>query len=310
MTVRLKCGRSMRSLTLLLLMTAANAQAIYKYRDDEGHWVYTDRKPSNDSESLEFKWHAPSPRIFVERVSRGNRSVLRAVNECLCTVEFGVRVTEPKNVRVPQLGIYRATLASRTQAELMEIAPTGVGAPSYGYDWMYVLGAPGTRHVPDQPYRVPFALGQTVLVSQAYPSNITHIDAPSEYAVDLVAPDGTPVFAARGGVVIDTAHDRYRGGIAVATLDQANFVQILHDDGTVAIYAHLHWDSIRVEPGQRVQRGEYIADAGNTGFSSGPHLHFAVLRNAGLQSQSVPIQFAGANATAITPQTGMKLTAY
>src|SRR3974390_401237 len=79
MTVRLKCGRSMRSLTLLLLITAANAQASYKYRDDEGHWVYTDRKPSNDSESLEFKWHAPSPRIFVERVSRGNRSVLRAV---------------------------------------------------------------------------------------------------------------------------------------------------------------------------------------------------------------------------------------
>jgi septal ring factor EnvC (AmiA/AmiB activator) len=50
-------------------------------------------------------------------------------------------------------------------------------------------------------------------------------------------------------------------------LDQANMVEILHDDGTIGVYAHLHWDSVRVRPGQHVQhvqRGEYIADSGNT----------------------------------------------
>jgi len=305
-------ARASRLLYLLLFMAAtAAAQSVYKYRDDQGHWVYTDHKPSDTaSESIEFKQSTPSPKILVERIVRGNDVVLRAINECLCTVEFGVRVTEPQNVRVSQPGVYRATLAARSQAELMQISPTGVGAPSYGYDWMYVLGAPGTRHRPDQPYRVPFAVGQTVTVSQAYPSTITHIDPASEYAVDIAVTDGTPVFAARGGVVIDIAHDHYRGGLAAAALDQANYIQILHDDGTVGLYAHLHWDSIRVQPGQKVQRGEYIANAGNTGFSSGPHLHFAVLRNAGLQTQSVPLQFAGANGTAITPQTGLKLTAY
>jgi murein DD-endopeptidase MepM/ murein hydrolase activator NlpD len=296
---------------LLLLSSTVAAQAIYKYRDADGHWVYTDRKPGDgSSELIELKQSAVSPKIFVERIARGDRSVLRAVNECLCTVEFGVHVTEPKNVDVPDLGILRATLAARSQVELMEIAPTGVGAPSYGYDWMYVLGAPGTRHAPDQPYRVPFAIGQTVLVSQAYPSNITHIDRSSEYAVDLVVPEGTPVYAARGGVVIDRAHDHYQGGITPSALDQANFIQILHDDGTVAIYAHLQWDSIRVQPGQQIRRGDYIANAGSTGFSSGPHLHFAVLRNAGLQTQSVPLQFSGANGVAVEPRTGMRLTVY
>jgi murein DD-endopeptidase MepM/ murein hydrolase activator NlpD len=84
----------------------------------------------------------------------------------------------------------------------------------------------------------------------------------------------------------------------------------LHDDGTIAIYAHLHWDSVRVQAGQHVQRGEYIADSGNTGFTTGPHLHFAVIRNAGSQAVSVPIQFSGPAATAVTPQQHMMLTAY
>ena len=58
----------------------------------------------------------------------------------------------------------------------------------------------------------------------------------------------------------------------------------------MAIYAHLNWDSIRVRPGQIVKRGEYIADSGNTGVSSGPHLHFVVQRNAGLMHESLPIE--------------------
>jgi murein DD-endopeptidase MepM/ murein hydrolase activator NlpD len=76
------------------------------------------------------------------------------------------------------------------------------------------------------------------------------------------------------------------------------------------VYGHLHWDSIRVRIGQHVALGEYIADSGNTGFSSGPHLHFAVWRNAGEEDVSLPLQFAGPPGTAVTPVTGTELTAY
>jgi murein DD-endopeptidase MepM/ murein hydrolase activator NlpD len=91
---------------------------------------------------------------------------------------------------------------------------------------------------------------------------------------------------------------------------RANIVQILHDDGTYAIYAHLNWNSIRVKAGDRVRRGQYIADSGNTGFSSGPHLHFAVLMNAGMRIVSVPVTFQGKNESAIRPASGRALTAY
>jgi murein DD-endopeptidase MepM/ murein hydrolase activator NlpD len=93
-------------------------------------------------------------------------------------------------------------------------------------------------------------------------------------------------------------------------LDQANVVEVLHDDGTIALYAHLHWDSIRVHTGQHVALGEYLADSGNTGFTTGPHLHFAVWRNAGGVEVSVPVEFAGLGGGAVTARTGELLTAY
>ena len=118
------------------------------------------------------------------------------------------------------------------------------------------------------------------------------------------------MYAAREGTVINARHDFFRGVAAPVMFDQANVIEILHSDGTIAVYGHLHWDSIRVRIGANVARGQYIADSGNTGFTSGPHLHFAVIRNAGTRNVSVPVEFAGIAEVAVTPITQMPLTAY
>jgi len=188
--------------------------------------------------------------------------------------------------------------------------PPPTGKAQIPYDFGYVIGVPGAEHAPKGPYRAPFANARAYMVSQAPPDNFTHIDPSSRYAIDFAMPEGSAVHAAREGVVINVAHRFYKGGLAPSSQDEANFVQILHDDGTNAIYAHLQMDSIRVQPGQRVARGEYIANSGNTGFSSGPHLHFAVLRNAGMRNVSVPLTFAGPGREVVVPRTGATLTAY
>jgi len=75
-----------------------------------------------------------------------------------------------------------------------------------------------------------------------------------------------------------------------------NYVMIRHDDGTLGHYCHLQKDGICVEPGQRVNAGQVIAHSGNTGFSSGPHLHFCVFKTKdGKERVSIPIKFKTAD---------------
>jgi murein DD-endopeptidase MepM/ murein hydrolase activator NlpD len=85
--------------------------------------------------------------------------------------------------------------------------------------------------------------------------------------IDVANSIGTPILAASDGVVIDAGPN---GGYG-------NWVKLRHSDGTVTLYGHL--SSWQVEIGQRVWAGDQIAKMGNTGNSTGPHLHFEVLLN-------------------------------
>ena len=68
-------------------------------------------------------------------------------------------------------------------------------------------------------------------------------------------------------------------------------MRILHDDGTMSVYLHLKHRSVVVSEGQRVRTGELLAKSGNTGNSTGPHLHFVVQKNIGLETVSIPFAF-------------------
>ena len=298
-------------LVLAFLSGWLSAQSAYKYRDSNGQWVFTDQPPAADarSESFNVEHENDALHLSVDRHDDGGSMQLIAVNDCLCSVTFQILIRQSGIAAIPSGADYRATLAPRTR-EIMVQADTGVAKAGLGYAWRTALGSPDAVHKAPRPYRVPFDVGSTYVISQAYPSRFTHTTPESQYAVDIALPDGTPVYAAREGTVINARHDFFRGAADPVMMDQANVIEILHDDGTIGVYAHLRWDSIRVRVGAHVVRGLYIADSGNTGFSSGPHLHFAVIRNAGTADVSVPIQFAGIAEVGVTPETQMQLTAY
>ncbi|MCL7715729.1 M23 family metallopeptidase [Stenotrophomonas mori] len=142
-------------------------------------------------------------------------------------------------------------------------------------------GAPMAA-APAHRYRLAFD-AVPVRVSQGIGGQHSHNDAQNRYAIDFPLPEGTPILAARAGTVMQVAGSR----------DDGTLVRILHGDGSMALYAHLLPGTPEVRPGQRVQAGQRLALSGNSGRSSGPHLHFAVQINAGLALVSVPFRMAG-----------------
>ena len=87
--------------------------------------------------------------------------------------------------------------------------------------------------------------------------------------VDLLAPAGTPVLAAASGTVVGAAPNAGYG----------NWVRIEHAQNVATVYGHLSAFAPGIAAGAKVQRGQVIGFVGNTGRSTGPHLHFEVINN-------------------------------
>jgi len=194
-------------------------------------------------------------------------------------------------------------------------ADRAAGGYNFLFRYSHHFGRVDAVHDPLAAYRLPFLEGQSYSVTQAYGGKLTsHNNRENLYAIDFAMPVGTPIVAARGGIVIDATLRHQEGGFDMRFLDKANTVAIVHDDGTVAEYAHLSHGSELVRTGQRVAVGDLIGHSGNTGYTSGPHLHFIVSKpsvaDGKVTRQSVPVAFhAGDPAVRFAAQSGATLTA-
>ncbi|NQX97687.1 MAG: M23 family metallopeptidase [Flavobacteriales bacterium] len=89
-------------------------------------------------------------------------------------------------------------------------------------------------------------------------------------------PEGTLICAAREGLVIFVKDDSNKRGKTIKYQAFGNYITIYHKDGSLANYFHLQKKGSKVKVGDKVSAGQVIALSGNTGWSSGPHLHFQV----------------------------------
>ncbi|WP_039933371.1 M23 family metallopeptidase [Streptomyces viridochromogenes] len=101
---------------------------------------------------------------------------------------------------------------------------------------------------------------------------------------DFAVPSGTKVLAAHGGTVVKAGGNGAGDGPAYG-----NAIVIKHGNGTYSQYAHL--SKIEVRIGQVVKTGQEIARSGNTGNSSGPHLHFEIRTTPNYGSAVDPVKF-------------------
>jgi murein DD-endopeptidase MepM/ murein hydrolase activator NlpD len=98
--------------------------------------------------------------------------------------------------------------------------------------------------------------------------------------IDFAAPTGTPVYAAGDGKIEKAGR---LGGYG-------NYLRIKHNDTYATAYAHLHRFARGMRPGKRVKQGQVVAYVGTTGRSTGPHLHYEILKY-GKQTNPTQVKF-------------------
>lgn len=207
--------------------------------------------------------------------------------------------------RVAALALYLATLAAGADED------AGGARVSAAAQWSAAmsradvqLGRVDAHHDDGYLYRLPYGDVVTFPIIQGYGAKLSHHGA-ERFTLDFGMPVGTPVHAARDGVVV-LVEDSHDVGCAREECGRfANFVVVLHSDGTTGEYFHLARGSVRVRPGERVARGQWLALSGNTGFSTAPHLHFGVYRTGrDRTTESLAVRFETRSGVITVPRSG------
>jgi hypothetical protein len=208
----------------------------------------------------------------------------------------------------PGLPIPETVTSIIPQAKVDLRPPVILGAPLAGDQWVAVgscCDGPHRRAI--QP------IDGKLYLSQRFAIDFNRLDSANRFssgdpALNTSYPTyGLPVLAVADGTVASAADaypDQVPGkasGITLANAD-GNHVVLDIGGGRYAFYAHLKPGSVRVKRGDRVTRGQQIGEAGNSGSSDGPHLHFHVMNGPSvLASDGMPYVFADFTLTGRIP---------
>ena len=130
------------------------------------------------------------------------------------------------------------------------------------------------------PIYSPWECGKGFSITQGNKGSYSHQAGKKEqYAWDIGMPVGTPIAAPASGTITHIKQDSDIN--CNSSCSHANYVAMSFDNGDAAVFVHLKYKGVPVSIGQHVNRGQIIGYSGNTGWSTGPHLHFQVQQACG-----------------------------
>lgn len=279
---------------LLLFPTAAQAKKIYKFTDEAGVTHFTDRPPATTRPVQETAVKVEQSRMVELRIEgRDSQRQARVFNNFAGPAQIELSIEDVHNIAADPPLPLTVVMQAHEERVLASLQQTDLAQPA-GFELALraIPGSPSAQH-DDTEYRWPLG-AYPVQIHQGFNGDFSHSGDESRFAIDAAADEGTPVLAARDGVVMEVQDDYYGAGLDKEKFaTRANVVRILHRDGSMAVYAHLKPESAGVQAGRHVYAGQKIGESGNTGFSSGPHLHFCIQLNRGMKLVSVPFRMRG-----------------
>ncbi|MCX7100661.1 MAG: peptidoglycan DD-metalloendopeptidase family protein [Methylobacter sp.] len=303
--------KSALAIFILLIFCSLNAagQKLYKFQDKKGIWHFTDKPTANQlkeaQQNIEIRQLKVTSKQLVWLLQKGEERHPQFYirNDYSGPVEVEIEFSQRDNVTAtPDLPKHFVIQPGESDTLFKVNGINEFEAWQISLKYRYIIGRPLPHYQAMTSYFPPIAPDSSFQISQAFGGSYSHFDAQNEYAVDIAMPIGTPVYAARAGMVVEVDDDYFKGGINKAYSSEANNIRIMHDDGAMTIYAHLELEKAQVYPGLTVAAGQLIGYSGNTGFSTGPHLHFAVQINKGMELVSVPFTFYNLSSNAEEPQ--------
>jgi len=212
----------------------------------------------------------------------------RVQNDEPVPVTIGLDFRDVRNLRPPAEPVRRVVAPHSSVA--IELPAVRWGEPVNADVAISIdLGSSETEPDPDFVYAVPFGGFARRPLIQGFDGEGTHLGS-MRYSLDFGMPEGTPVLAAREGVVLYLQDGFTEGRADPRLLERANLVVVAHEDGTMASYGHLR-AGLSVAVGDTVSEGELLGMSGRTGFAGQPHLHFHVgVRMLGEPGRTIPIR--------------------
>lgn len=239
----------------------------------------------NDNEPLE---------VFSEKDDKGT-TVVFVKNNYLCDESVVIDFSVLKNMEVDvELPFEIVVPAETEKLKLFTIRVINSKKESaLGY---IVKSCHGNifeeKYEVDYPYLLPYQKGASYRLDQGYGGAFSHYLTNKKNALDFNMPSGTSICAARGGVVLKVKDVDSKHGKTIKYLPYGNYITIYHKDGTFADYFHIQKEGSKVEVGDNVVAGQVIALSGNTGWTSGPHLHFQVyIYDENMDAKTIKTQF-------------------
>ena len=218
--------------------------------------------------------------VFHEQV--GTETIIYANNQeyCPVSVELDLELINLKSSKgdsttfiVPAQSMkFRLTTLSFDMSKLKP----GNTKTNFTYKSNFYFGDYSlSENLEEYVYQLPFEKLSSSRIVQGYNGTFSHRD---KYLLDFEMLIGTPVHAARDGVVISIVDINERNCSTKNCIKYNNYLLLHHADGTFSEYVHLKKKGVKVKVGDKVKKGQLIAESGNTGWSTGPHLHFSVFR--------------------------------